>query len=227
LGRSPFEVLYGQKPRHFGIQPPDNLTPLDLQKWLDDRALMQQAIQQHLLQAQQRMKRFADQKRSERTFQVGDQVYLRLQPYIQTSVAQRSSQKLCFRFFGPYKVLQRIGAVAYKLALPATSQVHPVFHVSQLKKALRPTETVSKECLLLTDNQVVIPGRCVQERVIQRGRKLVQQVRVAWHGLPEEFTTWEELNDLHRRFRTAPAWGHAGSLEGGIVTTFLKTQARL
>lgn len=88
--------MYGQKPKHFGIQPPGDLGQPELQKWLDERAGMQLLIQQHLLRAQQRMKKFADRHRTERSFDIGDKVFLRLQPYVQTSVVQRSSQKLCF-----------------------------------------------------------------------------------------------------------------------------------
>lgn len=55
------------------------------------------------------MKRQADKQRSEREFSVGDQVYLKLQPYVQSSITARSNQKLSFRFFGPYVILERIG----------------------------------------------------------------------------------------------------------------------
>jgi hypothetical protein len=94
---------------------------------------MQNLVKQHLLRAQARMKKQANKGRSERTFAVGDMVFLKLQPYVQSSVSRCSNNKLCFRFFGPFKIIKRIGAIAYQLTLPPSNVVHDVFHVSQLK----------------------------------------------------------------------------------------------
>ena len=73
---------------------------------------MTSVIQQHLSRAQNRMKRQADKHRSERSFAVGDWVFLKVQPYVQSSLARRANQKLSFWFFGPYKILEHIGATA-------------------------------------------------------------------------------------------------------------------
>jgi hypothetical protein len=87
--------------------------------------------------AQNRMKQQANQHRSERSFEVGDWVFLRLQPYKQMSLKQaKKDNKLSPKYYGPYKVLQKIGTMEYKLELPASSRVHPVFHVSCLKKVI-------------------------------------------------------------------------------------------
>ena len=91
---------------------------------------MQQLIQQHLLRAQRKMKHQADKKRSFRSFEVGDSIYVKLQPYVQTSLGNRSSNKLSFQFFDPFTVTEKIDEVAYKLQLPEDCLIHPVFHVS-------------------------------------------------------------------------------------------------
>lgn len=63
-------------------------------------------------------------------------VYLKIQPYMRRTLATRMNEKLFPLLFWLYKVIQRIGPVAYKLELSATTCIHTVFHVSQLKKAL-------------------------------------------------------------------------------------------
>ena len=93
------------------------------------------------------MKHQADKKRSEHVFQAGDFVYLRLQPCVQSSLAPCSHHKLCFKYFGPFKVLSEIGAVAYKLELPLTFSIHPVFHVSLLKPVSSSVPAVSARLL--------------------------------------------------------------------------------
>lgn len=74
---------------------------------------MQELIQHHLARARNHMKTQADKNRTERSFKVGDWVYVKLQPYIQMSVTPRANQKLSYQFFGLYQVLEKLGSVAY------------------------------------------------------------------------------------------------------------------
>jgi hypothetical protein len=100
---------------------------------LEERHQFLELLREQLAWAQNKMKLQTDNKRLERHFQVGELVLLKLQPYTQSSVARRPRPKLAFKYYGPYVMLEKIGSVAYKLELPDTSQIHPVFHVSQLK----------------------------------------------------------------------------------------------
>ena len=98
------------------------------------------------------MKNQSDKNQSEREFSEGDLVYLKLQPHIQSSVAFHSNHKLSFRYFGPYKILSRVGSMAYKLLLHPSAAIHLVVQVSQLKNHIPPgTEVLDSLHVVATD----------------------------------------------------------------------------
>jgi hypothetical protein len=216
LKKTPFEVLYGHPPRHFGVDVVESCAIPDLQQWLRDRDTMTKLLQQHLERQQQRMKAQVDKHRTERHFAEGDWVYLKLQPYVQTSVATQGTRKLAFRYYGPFQILQKVGKVAYKLALPVTSQIHPVIHVSQLKKAVGAHESVQTE-LPSSPTTTPCPERILEKRWRRKGSSSQCQVRVRWTGLLDSLATWENFDDLQHRFPGAPAWGQAGTQGEGNV----------
>jgi hypothetical protein len=190
----------------------------DVDTWLQERKQVQELLRQHLERVRLRMKHQADKHRTERVFQLGDFVYLKLQPYIQSSLAPRSHHKLLFKYYGPYQVLERIGLVAYRLALPETSRIHPIIHVSQLKKAIGAHIQV-QPVLPSPLDVLAVPSRVLQRRFRQQGPIAVSQVLVQWSGQPESLATWEDSEDLKRRFPYAPAWGQAGLQGEGNVST--------
>jgi hypothetical protein len=145
------------------------------------------------------MKTQADKKRSDRVFAVGDFVYLKLQPYIQSSVAPRAHKKLSHRYFGAYKVLERIGSVAYKLELPASSSVHPVFHVSLLKPASSTNIAVSSS-LPDVDDSLQVPEPVLQHCLHHCSLDTVPQVYIKWSGLDTSLATWEDEEALRQWF---------------------------
>jgi transposase InsO family protein len=205
LGMSPFEALYNHPPRHLGIDPYEDCAIPDLREWLHERTAIQQQLRQHLLRAQQRMKSQADKNWTEREFQVGDKVYLKLQPYIQKSIATRANPKLAFKYYGPFLILRRIGAVAYELQLPEKASVHPVFHVSQLKYAIG-QQVQSSELPLEPVNRVQ-PQQIIKRRQVTIGSSLIPQVLIRWSGMDAGLETWENEHELKAKFPDAAAWG--------------------
>ena len=83
--------------------------------------------------------------RIERNFEVEDLVFLRLQPYRQSSLKKSGAEKLKPKFYGPYRIMHQVSEVSYQLELPEGSKIHNVFHVSYLKKAVGQFISTSEE----------------------------------------------------------------------------------
>ncbi|KAA8525965.1 hypothetical protein F0562_007935 [Nyssa sinensis] len=189
-----FEAVYGMPPPSLLAYVPGTDRVQAVDEYLQDRDAILREIQHNLRLAQERMKGQANQHRREVSFEVSDYIYLKLQPYRQTSVAFQGSLKLSPRFFGPFKVLEKVGNVAYKLDLPAGSQIHNVVHVSRLRKFLgniRPVSTVPPP---VADDSTILPQpkTILARREIQKGKYRPRtEILVKWRGTTAEDATWE------------------------------------
>jgi hypothetical protein len=166
-------------------------------------ALLQE-LKSHLIQSNNRMKQYADDKRREVTFQVDDCVYLKLQPYRQHSVFLRAHQKLANKYFGPFQINEKIGPVAYRLALPAESKIHNVFHVSLLKRKHGEDPSISSTLPPYSDDTgpLIEPLQILDYRWVKRGSKFVPEALVQWKHLALEDATWEDTDHLQQQCST-------------------------
>lgn len=165
-GSTPFQIVYGRPPPTL-VRFMEGETHVEaVAQELRDRDEALRQLKYHLHRAQEQMKQYADKKRKEVHFAEGEWVFLKLRPHRQNSVVQRTHQKLSPRFFGPYQITQQVGEVAYKLKLPDSSRVHPVFHVSQLKKAVGNYEVSPNLLLELVEGaeSVTVPEQVLSWR---------------------------------------------------------------
>jgi hypothetical protein len=178
-------------------------------------------LKEHLATSQNKMKIHADTKHNPKQFQTGEQVLLKLQPYAQSSVVNMPCPKLALKYFGPYQVLDRIGQIAYRIQLLVGSQVHLVFHVSQLKPftpdfTLVFSELPSAPQLDLLELELEL----ILDRLLsKKGNAVVTQILIKWTSLPNDLATWEDYEVVKHRYPTAAAWGHAASQGGSDVMT--------
>jgi hypothetical protein len=198
----------------------DSTTDQTVTGVIEERVHQVELIKQHLAVAQNRMKLFADRNRTEKSFEVGDKVLLKLQPYAQATVINRPFPKLAYKFFGPYKILGKVGQVSYRLELPEGTKVHNVFHVSQLKEFHPDYTPVFSELpkLPLLDSTDTAPEKILDRRMVKKGNAALPQMLIKWKNLPEDAATWEDWNTLKSRFPEVLAWGQASVHEGEPVT---------
>lgn len=145
---------------------------------------------------------------------MGEQVLLKLQPYVQRSVVSRPCAKLAYKFFSPYTVLEKIGPLAYRMDLPPDSRVHPVFHVSQLKPFTTDYTLVFAELPRVHDllASLTEPVKILERRMMKHGDAPVVQLKIPWSSSSPDAATWEDYDVLCRRFPTATIWeGEASS----------------
>lgn len=106
--------------------------------------------------------------------------------------------------------------MAYEVELPPTSKIHPVFHVSQLRKVLRPGTHANATPPSVTD-VLVTPVKILAQRWRPGPNGRRAQVQIQWSDPTATDITWEDKEELMQRFPTAPAWGQADSQGGGDV----------
>lgn len=194
INMAPFEALYGRKCRSpicwNEIGEAQITGPILVQETSDKIA----QIRDNLLKARSRQKSYADKRRKPLEFQIGDRVLLKVSPWKGVFRFGKKG-KLAPRYVGPFKILERIGKVAYRLELPEElSNIHPTFHVSNLKK-----------CLVDENLHVPIDEITVEEtmhyiekplEIVDHGEKILKRSRipivlVRWNAKRGPELTWE------------------------------------
>ncbi|XP_070012125.1 uncharacterized protein [Nicotiana sylvestris] len=191
---APYEALYGRRchsPIGWFEADETNLLGPDLVQEAMDKV---QLIRQRFLTAQSRQKSYADKIRRDLVFTIGDKVFLRVSPM--KGVMQFGKRgKLSPRFIGPYEILDRVGAVAYRLALPPKlSFIHPVFHVSMLRKCISDSSQVLESPAIPLDEKLSYEEKSIAivDRQVRKLRlKEILFVKVLWRNHTVEKATWE------------------------------------
>ncbi|GKA89738.1 putative reverse transcriptase domain-containing protein [Tanacetum coccineum] len=200
---APFEALYGRKCRSpvcWAEVGEAQLTGPDLIQETTEKIIQ---IKQRIQAARDRQKSYADLKRKPMEFQVGDRVMLKVSPW-KGVVRFGKRGKLNPRYVGPFKVLEKIGSVAYKLELPQElSRVHNTFHVSNLKKCYSDEPlAVPLEGLHIDDKlQFVEEPVEIMEREIKRlKRSRIPLVKVRWNSRRGPEFTWEREDSFKKKY---------------------------
>ncbi|KAJ7543240.1 hypothetical protein O6H91_09G030600 [Diphasiastrum complanatum] len=147
-------------------------------------------------------KTYADLDRTPREFEEGDMVFLRI-PKDSKTLKTGKCYKLSPRYCGPWKIVKKINSVAYELDLPVGCKVHPVFHVSRLKKVLHDGDNLLADGLVLFQEHGEVmhgPARVLDRRHRRLRNRLLREYLVAWHGRPLSDATWETAHGLHAQY---------------------------
>ncbi|KAL0540948.1 hypothetical protein IC582_020974 [Cucumis melo] len=203
IGMAPFEALYGKccrSPVCWDEVGEQRLMGPELVQSTNEAI---QKIRSRMHTAQSRQKSYADVRRKDLEFEVGDKVFLKVAPMRGVLRFERRG-KLSPRFVGPFEILERIGPVAYRLALPPSlSTVHDVFYVSMLRKYVPdPSHVVDYEPLEIDENLSYVeqPVEVLAREVKTLRNKQIPLVKVLWRNHRVEEATWEREDDMRSRY---------------------------
>ncbi|KAL0544043.1 hypothetical protein IC582_019154 [Cucumis melo] len=203
IGMAPFEALYGKccrSPVCWGEIGEQRLMGPELVQSTNEAI---QKIRSRMHTAQSRQKSYADMRRKDLEFEIGDKVFLKVAPMKGVLRFERRG-KLSPRFVGPFEILERIGPVAYRLALPPSlSTVHNVFHVSMLRKYVPdPSHVVDYVPLEIDENLSYVeqPVEVLAREVKTLRNKQIPLVKVLWRNHRVEEATWEREDDMRSRY---------------------------
>ncbi|KAK5811692.1 hypothetical protein PVK06_027050 [Gossypium arboreum] len=218
---APYEALYGRKcrtPLFWTELGESKIFGVDLIK---DAERKVKVIRESLKAATDCQKSYADLKRKDIEYQVGDKVFLKVSPWKKILRFGRKG-KLSPRFIGPYEISERVGPVAYRLILPPElEKIHDVFHVSMLRRyrsdlshIISPSEVEIQANMSYEEEPIRILAREVKEL----RNKRVPLVKVLWlkHGIEE--ATWEPENSMKERYPNlfiGKIFGDENFLSGG------------
>lgn len=170
------------------------------------------------------MKTYANQKRTEIEFEVREKVYLKLQPYRLRSLAKRINRKLSPHYYGPYEIVEKISPVAYKLLLPTTSQVHPVFHIPLLKKCVS-SKVVAQPLPVALTADCELQAQPAEVLSTKTNNKGELEVLIKWQDLPDFENSWEVAADIQQQFPSFHLEDKVDFEGGGVVRTSVNSEA--
>ncbi|KAA0064254.1 DNA/RNA polymerases superfamily protein [Cucumis melo var. makuwa] len=199
----PFKALYGKCCRSFVCWGEVGEQRMLCPELVQATNAAIQKIRARMLTAQSRQKSYADVRRKDLEFEVGDMVFLKVAP-MKGVLRFEKKRKLSPRFVGPFEILERIGLVAYRLALPPSfSTVHNVFHVSMLRKYVAdPTHVVEFEPLQISENMSYKeqPVEILAREVKKLRSREISLVKVLWRNHGVEEATWEREEDMRAQY---------------------------
>ncbi|GJX59436.1 ty3-gypsy retrotransposon protein [Tanacetum coccineum] len=226
-GTTPFYVVYGREPPSLLPYVMGETKNAELEQQLVDRDDMLKLICHNLHKAQDPMRQQANSKRCDISFEMGDYVFLKIQPYRQRSLAKRRYEKLSPRFFGPYRITRKVGPVAYKLDLSPESCIHSIFHVSMLKPASSPISADMAPLPITNDWEIDIqPHSVLAHRWVNEAGKQVLELLISWYDRPQEEATWETYDLLADQFPNFRLEDKAFYREGSNDTIPVKVYTR-